>query len=81
MGCPVPTWDSAPAEGLALGIARVPALQGFSVENTPMFVQIAEGPGNRNTPHPSHRSTRAKLASFGLQDDERERVHRPRAGL
>ncbi|MFZ0640000.1 MAG: hypothetical protein WA020_09965 [Candidatus Acidiferrales bacterium] len=36
-------------------------------ENTPMFVQIAEGLGIRSILHADYKSTRAKLASFGLQ--------------
>ena len=40
------------------------------IENTPMFVQIAEGLGIRSILHTDYRSTCAKLASFGLQNDE-----------
>jgi len=35
-----------------------------------MFVQIAEGLGIRSILHTDYSSTRAKLASFGLQNDE-----------
>jgi hypothetical protein len=36
------------------------------IENTPMFVQIAEGLGIRSILHTDYKSTCAKLASFGL---------------
>jgi len=55
---------------LALDIAQVPARQVVYIENTPMFVQIAEGLGIRSILHTDYRATRAKLASFGLQNDE-----------
>jgi len=54
---------------LALDVAQVPARQVLYIENTPMFVQIAEGLGIRSVLHTDHRSTCAKLASFGLQSD------------
>jgi putative hydrolase of the HAD superfamily len=53
---------------LALDIAQAPARQVVYIENTPMFVQIAEGLGIRSILHTDYRSTRAKLASFGLQN-------------
>jgi putative hydrolase of the HAD superfamily len=56
---------------LALDIAQAPARQVVYIENTPMFVQIAEGLGIRSILHTDYRSTCAKLASFGLQNDER----------
>ena len=52
---------------LALDIAQVPARQVVYIENTPMFVQIAEGLGIRSILHTDYGSTCAKLASFGLQ--------------
>jgi HAD superfamily hydrolase (TIGR01509 family) len=52
---------------LALDITQAPARQVLYIENTPMFVQIAEGLGIRSILHTDYRSTRAKLASFGLQ--------------
>ena len=55
---------------LALDIAQVPARQVVYIENTPMFVQIAEGFGIRSILHTDYCSTRAKLASFGLHNDE-----------
>jgi len=52
---------------LALDIAQVPARQVVYIENTPMFVQVAEGLGIRSILHTDYRSTRAKLASLGLR--------------
>ena len=52
---------------LALDIAQVPARHVLYIENTPMFVQIAEGLGIRSILHTDYKSTCAKLASFGLQ--------------
>ena len=52
---------------LALDVAQTPALQIVYVENTPMFVQIAEGLGIRSILHTDYRSTRAKLATLGLE--------------
>jgi putative hydrolase of the HAD superfamily len=54
---------------LALDIVQVPARQVVYIENTPMFVQVAEGLGIRGILHTDYRSTCAKLASFGLQND------------
>ncbi len=53
----------------ALEIIQTPAGQVVYIENTPMFVQIAEGLGIRSILHTDYRSTCAKLASFGLQND------------
>jgi len=55
---------------LALDIAQVPANQVIYIENTPMFVKVAEGMGIIGICHTDYRSTGAKLASFGLQNDE-----------
>ncbi len=55
---------------LALDIAQVPARQVVYIENTPMFVQVAEGLGIQSILHTDYRSTRGKLASLGLQPDE-----------
>jgi putative hydrolase of the HAD superfamily len=52
---------------LALDIAQAPAQHVVYIENTPMFVQIAEGLGIRSILHTDYKSTCAKLASFGLQ--------------
>jgi putative hydrolase of the HAD superfamily len=54
---------------LALDITQAPARQVVYIENTPMFVQIAEGLGIRSILHTDYRSTCARLASFGLQND------------
>jgi len=55
---------------LALDIAQTPAREVVYIENTPMFVQIAEGLGIRSILHTDFRSTCAKLASVGLPNDE-----------
>ena len=52
---------------LALDIAQTPARHVLYIENTPMFVQIAEGLGIRSILHTDYKSTCTKLASFGLQ--------------
>jgi putative hydrolase of the HAD superfamily len=52
---------------LALDIAQVPARQIVYIENTPLFVEIAEGFGIRSILHTDYKSTCAKLAAFGLQ--------------
>jgi putative hydrolase of the HAD superfamily len=51
---------------LALDIAQTPVRQVLYVENTPMFVQVAEGLGIPSVLHTDYKSTCAKLASFGL---------------
>jgi putative hydrolase of the HAD superfamily len=51
---------------LALDIAQVPAREVVYIENTPMFVEIAEGLGMRSILHTGFDSTRAKLTSLGL---------------
>ena len=56
---------------LALDISQAPARQVVYIENTPMFVQVAEGLGIRSILHTDYKSTCAKLAAFGLQPDER----------
>jgi putative hydrolase of the HAD superfamily len=55
---------------LALDVAQAPAWQVVYIENTPMFVQIAEGLGILSILHTDYRSTCAKLASLGLQNNE-----------
>ena len=54
---------------MALDIAQTPARQIIYIENTPMFVQVAEGLGIHGILHTDYRSTRAKLTSLGLQPD------------
>ncbi|MCK9377758.1 MAG: HAD family phosphatase [Syntrophobacterales bacterium] len=61
---------------LALDIAQVPARQVVYIENTPMFVEVASDLGIRSILHTDHRSTSAKLVSFGLQNDEGV-IHEP----
>ena len=51
---------------LALDMAQTPARQVVYIENTPMFVQVAEGLGIRSILHTDYTSTRAKLSSLGL---------------
>ena len=55
---------------LALDIAQTRARRVVYIENTPMFVQVAEGLGIRSILHTDDRSTGAKLASFGLHNDK-----------
>jgi putative hydrolase of the HAD superfamily len=55
---------------LALDISQAPAQQVVYIENTPMFVQIAEGLGIRSILYTDYRSTSAKLAVLGLRNDE-----------
>jgi putative hydrolase of the HAD superfamily len=55
---------------LALDISQAPARQVVYIENTPMFVRIAEGLGIRSILHTNYKSTRAKLALLGLQPDD-----------
>ncbi len=52
---------------LALDIAQISARQVVYIENTPMFVHIAERLGIRSVLHTDYASTCAKLTSFGLQ--------------
>jgi putative hydrolase of the HAD superfamily len=54
---------------LALDISQAPVRQILYIENTSMFVQIAEGLGIRSILHTDYASTCTKLASFGLQND------------
>jgi putative hydrolase of the HAD superfamily len=51
---------------LALDIAQARARQVVYIQNTPMFVRIAEGLGIRSILHTDYQSTCAKLAAFGL---------------
>jgi len=52
---------------LALDLAQRPTRQIVYIENTPLFVQIAEGFGIRSILHTDYKSTCAKLAAFGLE--------------
>ena len=51
---------------LALDIAQVPARQIIYIDNTPLFVLVAERLGIRSILHTDYQSTSAKLAAFGL---------------
>ena len=51
---------------LALDIAQTPARHVLYIENTSMFVQIAEGLGIRSILHTDYKFTCARPASFGL---------------
>jgi putative hydrolase of the HAD superfamily len=55
---------------LAMDIAQVAARQIVYIDNTPMFVEIAETLGIRSVLHTDYKSTCAKLDSFGLQSWE-----------
>lgn len=55
---------------LALDIAQTPAQQIVYIENTAMFVQIAESMGIRGLLHKDCRSTRVQLAKLGLKSAE-----------
>jgi putative hydrolase of the HAD superfamily len=54
---------------LALDLVQVPARQVVYIDNTPMFVQIAEGLGIHSILHMDYTSTCAQLTSFGLQQE------------
>ena len=54
---------------LALDIAQAPVRQVVYIENTPMFVQVAQGLGIRSILHTDYKSTCAELASFGLPNE------------
>jgi putative hydrolase of the HAD superfamily len=50
---------------LALDITHTQPHQVLYIENTPMFVQIAQGLGIKSILHTDYESTRAQLASLG----------------
>ena len=54
---------------LALDIAQAPASQVVFIDNTPMFVQIAEELGMQGVLHTGYNATCGKLASLGLPKD------------
>jgi putative hydrolase of the HAD superfamily len=54
---------------LALDIAQTPIGEILYIDNTPMFVQIAESLGIQSILHTGIESTRAKLALLGLRND------------
>ena len=51
-------------------MAQVPAREVVYIENTQMFVEIAEGLGICSILHTDYSSTCEKLASFGLLTEE-----------
>jgi putative hydrolase of the HAD superfamily len=51
---------------LALDIAQVQASRAVYIDNTPMFVQVAEGLGIQSILHTDCKSTRAGLSALGL---------------
>lgn len=53
---------------LALDLASTPAAEVLYIENTPLFVQIAQGLGIRSILHKNYNSTVAELAAFGISD-------------
>ena len=55
---------------MALDIAQVPARQIVYIENTLLFVQLAETLGIPSILHVNYESTRATLAKRGLQTSE-----------
>jgi putative hydrolase of the HAD superfamily len=57
---------------LALDVAQAPARQVVYLENTPMFVEVAEGLGIRSILHTDYKSTCLKLASVGLLNGDVE---------
>ena len=54
---------------LALDLAQTPTKQVAYIDNTPMFVQIAESLGMRGVLHTDYNSTYAKLLSLSLTTD------------
>lgn len=63
-------WDVLQTVSREKVIAQAPARQVVYIENTPIFVRIAEGSGIRSILHADYRSTCAKLASLGLRNEE-----------
>jgi putative hydrolase of the HAD superfamily len=55
---------------LALDIAQTPVSQVVYIENTPMFVQVAEGLGIKSILHTDAGSTRVRLSELGPGVDE-----------
>ncbi len=52
---------------LALDISQTPERQIVYIENTALFVQVAQGLGIRSIQHTDYQSTCAKLAALGLE--------------
>ncbi len=69
---------------LALDVAQAPLRQVVYIDNTPLFVQVAEGLGIRSILHTSYESTRVELDLLGLRSEglrhDRQHTHpRPTA--
>lgn len=62
---------------IALDIAHVPPEQVAYLDDRLMFVQVAQSLGIRAVHHKDHASTTAKLASMGLQLEERRNPLEP----
>jgi putative hydrolase of the HAD superfamily len=54
---------------LALDVAQVRPANAVYIDNTPMFVQIAEGLGIQGILHTDSKSTRSKLLNLGLNTE------------
>jgi putative hydrolase of the HAD superfamily len=54
---------------LALDIAQVQVSQAVYIDNTPMFVKVAESLGIQGILHTDCKSTRAKLSNLGLDTE------------
>lgn|GEM_PF-1840941 len=52
--------------GILLDIAQAQPVQAVFIDNTPMFVQIAEGLGIQGILHTDSKSTRTMLSHLGL---------------
>ena len=52
---------------LALDVAQVETSQAIFIDDTPMFVEIAEGLGIQSILHTDCKSTRARLSTLGLE--------------
>jgi putative hydrolase of the HAD superfamily len=55
---------------LALDVAQTTARRAVFIDNTPMFVQVAESLGIRGIHHVDYKTTLAKLAALGLRIGE-----------
>jgi putative hydrolase of the HAD superfamily len=66
---------------LALDIAQVRARQVVFIENTAMFVQVAERLGIRSILHTDYRSTLERLGKLGLEGYETVHFFSSRASL
>lgn len=57
---------------LALDVAQAPVREILYIENTPLFVKIAESFGIKSIAHTDYKSTRTKLAALGLRTAKKE---------